>query len=191
MNYIEMTEEKFAELIKQDKWINNIQYACKCCDRDGKFKYYRTVSYPTSYIVSEDQIAKAQELASIRKNEILDSIKRGDLVFKAMGMSYNGTYTDGVNNHRIRCNFKASNGKKYFVELIQAGEDAFWVDFSIDLDVEEGQGYGAMSVEKKVFKQPFTWENVLRFINNTYGCNYTSARLIEYLVSYKDWVCEC
>jgi hypothetical protein len=191
MNYIEMTEEKFAELIKRDKWISNIQYACKCCDRDGKFKYYRTVSYPTSYIVTEDQISKAQELASIRKNEILDSIKRGDLVFKAMGGSYNGKYADGVNNHRIRCNFKASNGKKYFVELIQAGEDAFWVDFSIDLDVEEGQGYGAMGVEKKTFKQPFTWENVLRFINDTYGCNYTSARLIEYLVSYEDWVCEC
>ena len=54
-NQATMTDELFEQFIKEDKWIHEIRNACKCCYSDGSFRYYRTVTYPTEYIVSEHQ----------------------------------------------------------------------------------------------------------------------------------------
>lgn len=50
-NQATMTDELFEQFIKEDKWIHEIRNACKCCYSDGSFRYYRTVTYPTEYIV--------------------------------------------------------------------------------------------------------------------------------------------
>ena len=52
--------------------------------------------------------------------------------------------------------------------------------------------YNAKGIEKNMsVKVKATWPEVLKFINNTYGCNYKTARLFRYFVSPDDYVCHC
>ena len=198
-----LSAEKFNLLTVSDKWVNDIQHAVKCCDKNGNFKYFRSCSYPVEYIVSEEQIQQAKEMAEERKHYILENIKQNDLVFVAMGRDYSGTPGD-VQNHRIRCNFKNIEGKRFFIELIKCNNDGFYIDFSIDLDKQEENEkkriidlfypqteYNAKGVEKTKVNAPFTFENVLQFVNETYNCCYTNARLIRHFVRCEDFINTC
>lgn len=194
-----LSTELFNTLTVSDKWINAIQYAVGCYDENQKFKYFRACSYPVEYIVNEEQIKQAREIANDRKRNILENIKANDLVFVAMGGDYSGAKND-VCNHRIRCNFTNSNGKRFFIEIIKCRECGFFIEFSIDLDKQEENEkkrikaqteYNAMGVERQLINKPFTWANVLAFINNTYNCCYTNAKLIRYFVRCEDFINTC
>ena len=198
-----LSDEKFNAFTVQDKWVNAIQYAVKCLDRNHNFKYFRTCSYPVEYIVSEEQIRQAREIAEERKRHILENIKANDLVFVAMGGDYSGTPGD-VCNHRIRCNFKNIDGKRFFIEISSVFKDGFFIDSSIDLDKQEENEkkrikepfypqteYNAKGVEKTLINKLFTWANVLAFINETYNCCYTNARFISYFVRCEDFTNCC
>ena len=203
-----MTNEMFEELIKQDKWIREIGRPVKCCDQYGNFKHYRTCTYPTEYIVSEEQVRMASEHYQRRHDEVLAGIKNGELVFRAMGGDYPARFEGDVCNHRMRCYFKNSAGRTWFVELLKTSE--FWekeykADFNYDFafEVIDGKDHyeihppfpvveheGRKFLDRRIYK-PFTWENVLEEINTRFGCNYSSARLENYFVSWDEWVCEC
>ena len=198
-----LSAEKFNVLTVSDKWVNAIQYPVKCYDNNSNFKYFRTCSYPVEYIVSEEQIRQAREIAEERKRHILENIKANDLVFVAMGGDYSGTPGD-VCNHRIRCNFKNIDGKRFFIEILKGCKDGFFIDFSIDLDKQEENEkkrikepfypqteYNAKGVEKTTINKPFTFENVLQFVNDTYNCCYTNAQLIRYFVRCEDFTNCC
>lgn len=198
-----LSAEKFNTLTVSDKLVNAIQSPVKCYDNNSNFKYFRTCSYPVEYIVSEEHIRQAREIAEERKRHILENIKANDLVFVAMGCDYSGTPED-VCNHRIRCNFKNIDGKRFFVEILKGCKDGFYFDFSIDLDKQEENEkkrikepfypqteYNAKGVEKTLINKPFTWDNVLSFINETYNCCYTNARLIRYFVRCEDFTNCC
>lgn len=231
----QMSDATFRELTKQDYWIQNIAYATACYDKGHVFKHHRTVTYPDEYIVTEEQIAEAKHMAARRHDELLAGIKPGELVFCAMGMDYQSKHEGGVNNHRIRCNFRAKDGHRYFIEFCQTENywsgapgttpknekgDWFFIDFSIDLDRRDENRrlqqeiyerrkamktnrermslpdvpqdeYNAKGVEKMSYCIPFTWANVLDFVNKTYGCTYTSARMLRYLVECDEWECRC
>lgn len=198
-----LSAEKFNVLTVSDKWVNAIQYPVKCYDNNSNFKYFRTCSYPVEYIVSEEQIRQAREIAEERKRHILENIKANDLVFVAMGGDYSGL-PEEVRNHRIRCNFKNIDGKRFFIEILKGCKDGFFIDFSIDLDKQEENKkkrikepfcqqteYNAMGVEKTHINKPFTWANVLAFINETYNCCYTNARHFRYFVRCEDFTNCC
>lgn len=146
-----------------------------------------------------------------RRAEILSSIKKGDLVFKSMGGDFKSNYENGIGNHRVRCYFKNSKGHKFFIELLGYPEDEnrFYVDYSIDEDlrvirekefkdavdhrrkvnghwfIEEKQDYyQACGVERGYKRIPYTFDDVIDFINKTYGCNYKVGRKIDWLVNY-------
>ena len=206
-NQATITDELFEQFIKEDKWIHEIRNACKCCYSDGSFRYYRTVTYPTEYIVSEHQIEIAAKLYDKRHDEVLANIKKGELVFRAMGGSYSPRFEDDVCNHRMRCYFKSSCGRTWFAELCRTSEEreekgiGFYYDFAFG--VIDGKSCYDISPSFPIIEQgghrfynrdiyrPFTWKNVLEEINSRFGCNYTSARLENYFVGYKEWVCEC
>lgn len=194
-----LSAEKFNLLTVSDKWVNAIQFPTTCCDKNHNFKYFKTCSYPEEYIITEEQIQQAREIAEERKRHILENIKANDLVFVAMGCDYSGT-PEEVCNHRIRCNFMNIDGKRFFIEIIKCREYGFFIDFSIDLDKQEENKkkrikaqteYNYMGVEKNLISKPFTWANVLAFINNTYNCCYTNARLIRYFVRCEDFINCC
>lgn len=215
-----MTDEVFRQLITQDYWINNIAYPVNCCDKNGVHKHWRTVTYPDEYIVSEQQIAEAKRQYSRRHAECLMSIKKGDLIYVAMGMDYDSHLPDGVNNYRFRGDFKNTDGEQFFVEFITSARDnMLTIDFSIDRQLQKKYEeeyrqwrefnkdkpyhlqdkrkipqyyFNAKNVEKKQHvRVEATWPAVLRFINSTYGCCYTSARLFRFFVHPDEYVCEC
>jgi len=149
----QVNDETFRQLIKQDKWIREISHAVGCYDKNHNFKHYRTVSYPDEYIVTKEQIAEAKKHYQRRHDEVLADIKKGDLVFVAMGCDYQSKYENAVNNHRMRCYFRDINGHRYFIEFCQCenhwekvvGKDSpvntkgdwFFIDFSIDIEIRD------------------------------------------------------
>ena len=203
-----MSDELFAELIQQDEWIQAIALPVKCCTREGHFRHYCTCSYPTEYIVSEEQVRIAAEHYQRRHDEVLSNIKKGELVFRAMGCDYPSRFEGDVCNHRMRCYFKNSAGRTWFVELLRSAErwekekgEGFYYDFAHE--VIDGKSHyeihppfpiyeynGRKFLNRSICKL-FTWENVLEEINTRFGCNYTSARLENYFVTCDEWVCEC
>lgn len=211
---INMTAELFNKLIKEDKWINYIANPVKCNDSNSKFSHYQTLSYPIEYIVTEKQINKAKKLYAIRKAETLASITKGELAFYPMGGDFHSILENGVGNYRILCYFKNSSGHKYFIDLSSAPgkEYRFFIEFSIDEDLrkkrkdefehicrasgnwsmnENQDYYNCFNMTKQYQHMPFTFDNVIEFINKTYGCTYTSARLIMFFANWEEWCCEC
>lgn len=215
---INMTAEQFSLLTKRDEWISIIANPTKCYDKSSNFKHYKTCSYPTKYIITEEQIQKANELYAHRKAETLASISKGELVFRAMGSEFQSKLENGVGNYRIRCYFKCIAGHKYFIELCGScdWENKFLVNFSINEDLHEKREeeiklefeyrrkvngrwfvdgkqdyYNCYGVEKKFQNTPFTFNNIIKFVNKTYGCSYKSARLVHYFADYTEWCCEC
>lgn len=212
-----MNDEKFRELMRSDKWIGLVSDPIYCCDKYSRFLEYRTCSYPVEYVVNEVQIAEAKRIKEIRRKEILEGIKPGELVFSAMGMDYKSEEPDEVCNHRIRCEFLNSKGKHYFAEFFKGVRpNTFYCDFLIDRDLEEKrnlemrdafemmekhpelqihptdkQDYYLHKFMKRIYEKPFTWANILDFINKNFKCSYKSARMINYLVSYNEWICKC
>lgn len=212
-----MTDEMFNTLVNDDKWISEIASPISHTDKSLRHQFYATVTYPIEYIVNDEQIAKAKELKEKRRAEILSSIKKGELVFKAMGGNFNSKYKNGIGNHRVRCYFKNSEGRKFFIELLGFPEDEhrFYIDFSIDEDlkvirekefkdaidyrrkvnghwfVEEKQDYYAFKMDKTYQRIPYTFDDVIKFVNETYGCNYKVGRKIDWLVSCDEWCCQC
>lgn len=192
---INMTSEKFHELITDDKMLFAIANASPCYESDGKtLIHYRTVTYPTEYIVTEEQIAEAKRLTKIRHDEILSEIGFNELVFSPMGMSYEHPDKDNVRNYRIRCKFRNLKGENYFVEFNFCENSSVWCTENICLDKEEGSKgyYDAKQLENKLLAREFTFSRILELINRQFKCSYKSARLLSSrIVFYDEYVCKC
>ena len=190
-----MTSEKFHELISNDKMIYKIANASPCYRSDGKtLIHYRTVTYPTDYIVTEEQIAEAKRLVKIRHDEILREIRVNELVFSPMGMSYEHPNEDNVRNYRIRCQFRNLKDENYFIEFNFCENSGVWCTENICLDKEEGKRgyYDAKQLENKLLAHEFTFSHILRLINYQFKCCYKSARLLSsHIVFYDEYVCKC
>ena len=49
--------------------------------------------------------------------------------------------------------------------------------------------YNYMGVEKTHIDKPYTWTNVLEFVNRTYGTHFTLVRMDRYFLTTDDFVC--
>lgn len=219
-----LTDELFAQAMACDKGIYECATANGYCDKNHRLigKYVNYPSWRDVHDISDEQIAIAKENYQRRKNEELANIKRGEIVFVAMGGDFTPKIENGVGNYRMRCDFRNSAGEQFFIELCAYHPDpdkGFYVDFSIDRQLQKQHEnevsamvernknrpflerehttsipqyyYNAKGVQKKSFEIPFTWDNVVKFINETYGCNYKSARIFRYFIRPEDYVCVC
>ena len=214
----QMSNEVFKKLIKNDYWVSNIALPVNCCDEYGNHTHYRTCSYPDEYIINEEQIKEAKREYKRRHDEEINNIKRGDLCFVAMGMSFNTTNKNDVGNHRIRAEFKNRNGKHFFIEFTLGMDNKnFFVDFSVDRDLQEQRErekkehyeaqkllpgykrtyyedpqdyYYAMGITRSV-QVTANWDAIIDFVNKTYDCDYKRAKMFKYFVDYTEYVCYC
>ena len=187
----QMTDEHFRHLIKEDYWISHIAHPVKCCYADGRFKHFRTCTYPYEYILSDEQISIAKKEYQRRHNEELANLKKGELAFVCMGMDFTPRTKNGIGNHRIRAEFRNSKGTHYFVEFSTCLDPYnFFVDYSIERETENGDVYGARGISGEVYI-PSTFPDVLEFINTHYDCNYTKVKLFHFFVTTDDYICEC
>lgn len=210
-----LTDEMFRELIKEDYWIDRIADPVKCYDENRNFLHLHTVTYPIEYIVTEQQMQVAKERAEQRKQELIEGVKPGELVFVSMGCDYSSEMPDAVGNERIRCRFIDGKGRTLFIELCHAAmTEDFYVNAVVDIQLEEQYRRDYWEVvehNKKTLNRndykpipsvyyrlhidynkyiPGTWKSILQFINDNFHCNYTSARKIDHFVYIDDYVCK-
>lgn len=143
-NITNLSDAKFQEIYTNDKFRNEVAHACKNCDKYGNFKYYKTVSYPESWIVTPEQMELAKAEIQRSKAEKIANLQKGALVFVGMGMDYEARFEGDICNHRIRTTFKNNEGHTYFVEFCKNGRkddklNDFVCDFSIDEDWRKKQ----------------------------------------------------
>lgn len=192
---INMTSEKFHELITDDKMLFRIATASLYYRHNGDTSLcYSVASYPTTYIATKEQVEEAKRFVKIRHDEILREIRVNELVFAPMGMSYEHPNEDNVRNYRIRCKFRNLKGETYFVEFNFCENSGVWCTENICLDIERGKRgyYNAKKLENILLAREFTFSRILELINRQFGCCYKSARLLSSrIVFYDEYVCKC
>ena len=217
-----MTDEIFRQLIKEDKWIREIAHAVEGVRYNGNVKehlYWRTVSYPDEYYVTEAQISEAKKHYQRRHDEEMANLKKGELAFVCMGSMYSPKKENGVGCYRIRCEFKNINGNHYFIEfsLSGRGDEMYYIDFSIDRDRQAEYEKAHLQWWQKNKDLPLrkrenfnfnegchcacgvgrnmevsaTFPDILDFVNRHYKCNYKSVKLFEYFISPDEYINEC
>lgn len=216
-----LSDEMFREAMASDEGIHECATARGYCNEfhHEVGKYVNYPSWRDVHDITTEQIAEAKKHYQRRHDEEIASLKKGVLAFVAMGCDFTSKLENGVGNHRMRGDFCNSKGEQFFVEFcLSAREETFWVDFSIDRQLqkkyneevndqwEKNKGlpygkrdhrnipqyyYNARGVERTGVKIEATWPAVIKFINETYGCAYKTAKLFRYFVSPDDFVCHC
>lgn len=194
---IKLSDEKFNEIYTDDRFLHDCAFPVDCCDSRGFHKYYRTCTYPIEYIITEEQIAAAKVEFARRKQAFLDGYRKGTLVLVCMGMDYESQHPDGIGNHRVRGDFKNSEGHHYFVEFcrgISKWDENFHCTFSVDMEMEDDgmHNYNIFGLQRRNFGiMPFTKNSLLEIVNSTFGCNYRELVLAEWLINTDDIISEC
>lgn len=130
-----LTTEKFQEIYTNEEFRNQVAFAHAQCNTRGEEQYKITCSYPVTYIVTEKQIELANaEYLRAKAQAITDN--KGKFMLVGMGSSYTERYTDDVCNHRVRGEFQAPNGNRFFIEFGTGTGDRMRIDHAVDRTVE-------------------------------------------------------
>jgi len=195
---IEITAEKFNEIYSSEKFRNEVANAHGHLDSQSNFKYKATCSYPTSYIVNDDQIESAKKLWSEAKEKTLKK-HFNDLLFCSMGMDYKPRYEDDICNFRIRTEFINDLGQQFFVEVSAWDKIDMHVDFAIDRTTQykidpngnkdQSQYYNYKGLER-IRVTPYTNENLIQWINKNFNCSFKNIIIDKHNISCNGVLCE-
>lgn len=194
-----LTDEKFADIYTDEKFRRQVAYAHGYCNAQGQLLGRKTCSYPVEYIVTESQIAEAKaELARAKDRTIAENV--GKLLLTGMGMPYKAAYNDDVCNHRVRAEFIAPDGTKYFFECSKGRGDNMHVSDAINRTIEEREiarcGGSAWTNQSKYYidtrgigdSRQYTLTNILTVVNHLFKCNFKEAVVDNYNISCEDVV---
>lgn len=201
---IKLTAEKFQDIYTDEKFRNQVAGAHRCSDQFGNFKHMQTCSYPTTWIVTPEQISLAKVAKERAKTELLQKMNSEEydnvLVFVGMGMSFdnnykgnNPTHTENmrasdVYNHRIRTNLTVK-GEKYFIEFLTDRNGLIWVDFSIHYKRGGEKVYNFGRIERgNTPGGKYTKDNILKIVNNTFNAKFTRVEIDETNLCTDDFV---
>jgi hypothetical protein len=194
----DMTPEIMEEIYSNEKLRNNVAYAHGCYtsfENGCKFKYFKTCSYPIAYKVTEDQIKEAKEEKERAKAELLTHLGN-KLVFVGMGMSYEPRYEGDPCNHRIRTEIVNAHGQRFFIEVGTGRGDEMRVDHSINRTLQEvykddhhkqGEFYNYGNLERLGQYPKYTKENIIRLVNDTFGCKFNEMIVDDYNLTTDDY----
>ena len=184
-----MTEEIFKRIYKDEKFRNEVAFAIRCETIDGKFKYFRTNSYPKEYQVTPEQIKIAEDVRLKAKEEIIKN-NREVLLFTGMGMVFDPIMKGGCNNHRIRTSILNDDSKYFFIELSAIDDKKhFMINHSIKRSVEKDEdinNYGR--IEKSYKHTKYNHEEILKIVNEEFGCSFKKMVIDNYTLSPDDYV---
>jgi hypothetical protein len=123
-----LSEEMFREAMSSDKGIFECAMAHGYRDKNG-CTLGQYVNYPSCsdvHDITPEQIAEAKLHFKRRHEEEIASLQKGVLAFVAMGGDFTSKLPNGVGNYRMRCDFKNSRGKQFFIEFcLAAREETF------------------------------------------------------------------
>lgn len=183
-----LTSEKFHEIYSNEEFRNQVAYAHGYSKNNGESGMI-TCSYPTQYIVTEEQIKEATSEIE-RAKKVLVKANKNNLMFVGMGSNYAPRYNGDVCNHRIRTEFKNSRGHHFFIEVGTASNNEMRVDHSIDRELEKAYNNKLEEIHKemKIFKQCSREWHELRdkateYLNQPYY-NYKNLERNKFEIKY-------
>lgn len=189
-----LNKESFKEIYKNEELRNAVAFAHSVCNERGEEEYKKALLYPISYKVNPEQIYKANSLRLKRQKEVLKENKH-NLLFCAMGMNFKPSINDGIGNHRIRTSFINNDGVKCFIELgTGRTDDNLRIDFAIyeygkkDIRGFDNYKYNYKELETKTPQLKYTYENVLRLVNEYFNCSFKKI-VVDYYNIDSDVLC--
>lgn len=173
-----LTEEKFQTIFTDEKFRNQVASAHKSYTSDRVFKHFKTSSYPIEYIVTEEQIEKAQIERELSQIKCLEE-NRNKLLFVGMGMPCEKEGRSDVTNHRIRTTFLNNKGEKFLVEISRTNQNNKREYGTFDFAIHIGKSdlfnykkkYNYRSLERSGLYL-LTQENILNIINQHFDCSF-------------------
>ena len=200
---IELTPEKFAEIYTSAKFRNEVAFAHSHNDSAGRFKYKATCSYPTTYIVTNEQIAEAKKELERAKKELHEK-HYNDLIMVGMGCDFDPRFEGDIANHRVRTQFKNPYGRTFFIEVgTYRDTDLMWFDYVMDVDLQKKREsqvnydtpqdyYNYKNLERKEPFVKYTKQALLDFVNKHFDCNFKKVIVSSYTADApKDYEAIC
>lgn len=166
-----LTPEKLRDIYSNPELRNQVAFAHGVYRRslDETPVELITCSYPTVYIVTQEQIDEAKRELERAKAEVIERT-RGKLVLIGMGMVQKED-PELIGNYRVRGYFMNRLGQKCFVEFIQ-GREHSRVEKNRMLYPDHAMIEGvSIQAERKNFGL-YTEKNALRFVNEFFGCDF-------------------
>ncbi len=110
-----------------------------------------------------------------------------------MGMSFEPKNETYANNHRIRTNFINDAGEECFIELGTNTDNSFMrCDHSFKRIINEEENRNEKqfgNIERNLKGVKYTYENILKLVNETFGCSFKKCLIDNYNVSPDDVMC--
>ena len=182
-NQIELSNEKFQEIYVNIEFCKSVKNAHWQADKNGVRLYKITCTYPTVYIVKDEQIKEAQKEFNRLQKEYASNMQKNVLYLIGMGMTFEKNELSDVENFRVRGYFQNSKSDLHFVEFSGNNrEEKFYCDHSLyfpDGNIEEEKHHNFGGLEKNQFSK-YTKENILKIVNKTFNCNFVSIEIDQY-----------
>jgi len=191
-----MDQKKFNEIYQNEKLRNAVAFAHKCLNSNYEFMYKKALMYPVSYSVTQDQINRAKDLRIKKQKEFLEENKN-NLLFVGMGMTFKSNIEDGIGNHRIRTCFLNGDGVKCFIEVGTGRDENLRIDHATfnhkenvkSLKERDEETYNYKNLESKTPILKYTYENVLKLVNNYFNCSFKKIIIDNYNVECNGLIC--
>lgn len=191
------------EKIRSDFKIRNlIAYAEKVEDHRGNHLDYVAVIYPNRYSVTTEQILAARtQLENDKKAAIARLKGSGILLVVGLG-SPRITDSEGIDNYRVRAQWKDRNGNLFLLEVAQTNEGRMFCTHSIDRTLEklaeeaEREGgaricqskfYNCKKLESQAALGEYTKARLLSIINEKFDCHFKGIEIDSYTLRIEDY----
>ena len=187
---LSLTPEKLSTIYIDKKFRNNVAYAHTCLDQYSKFKHKKTCSYPTEYIVTEEQINEAKAEVEREKEDLKKNLKN-KLLFVGMGMTIKPRDKDSITNHRIRTHFINAEGVKCFIEV---GRGANVLDMRIDHAIynygRDDEKNNFKGLERLKHNPKFSLPELLNLVNTFFNCKFKTIEIDNFTLSADEYICK-
>lgn len=209
---VKMDKEEYKTLNKKDfdKYKHDNRFIHEVTFSHGveRWKEYKKAmtKYTIAkqdYKVTKDFIKKAKRIYQYRKKKVIKSITKNKLVFVGMGMSFNPSTINHLNNHRIRTYFKNNEGVLCFVEFgTSLNKDFLRCDHALTNTKKNNSEWDSLRQREETEKRinelesikgdytPYTKESILNLVNKYFNCSFNEVEIQDYFISTSDYICK-
>ena len=195
-------DEVMGKICSDFRIRNVIAYAETVEDHRGNHLEFVAVIYPNRYSVTTEQILAAQtQLENDKKAAIARLEGSGILLVVGLG-SHRITDLYGIDNYRVRAQWKDRNGNLFLLEVAQTNELKMFCTHSIDLTLEkladeaEREGgaricqskfYNCKKLESQAALGEYTKARLLSIINEKFDCHFKGIEIDSYTLRIEDY----
>lgn len=173
-----LTEKKFQEIYTSEEFRNSVAFAHQFVEAGRTVEGFRkAVGFPDSYIVTDAQVAAANEERIKAKIKTIEE-NWGKLVFVGMGSTYAARYDGDPCNHRIRAYIVGADRMRYFLEVGTGLGEMMRVDHAQALSQEVENNWSGL--ERLAPPMKYTLDNIRKIVNLYFSSNFAEVVVDNY-----------